>query len=92
MLSDGSVRLIWSDPTPSLHPRPRPRPSPHLVPNLNPNPSPHPSPNPNQAVVVTTARYQTPLRHNINQIGLFPDIKRECELGSPALECLGDVP
>lgn len=44
------------------------------------------------AVVVTTARYQTPLRHNINQIGLFPDIKRDCELGSPALECLGNVP
>jgi len=44
------------------------------------------------AVVVTTARYQTPLRHNINQIGLFPDIERACELGSPALECLGNVP
>ena len=44
------------------------------------------------AVVVTTARYQTPLRSYINQIGLFPDIKRECEPTSPALECLGNVP
>jgi hypothetical protein len=49
----------------------------------------NPNPNPNQ---VTTARYQTPLRNNINQIGLFPDIKRECEPSSPALECLGNVP
>lgn len=44
------------------------------------------------AVVVTTARYQTPLRNYINQIGLSPDIKRECEPTSPALECLGNVP
>jgi len=42
--------------------------------------------------VVTTARYQTPLRYYINQIGLSPDIKRECEPTSPALECLGNVP
>ena len=43
------------------------------------------------AVVVTTARYQTPKRYNINKIGIQPDIVRDCPLGSPALECLGNA-
>ena len=43
------------------------------------------------AVVVTTARYETPKRTNINKLGIAPNIERACEKGSDALECLGKV-
>jgi len=43
------------------------------------------------AVVVTTAKYETPKRTNINKRGIEPNILRDCALGTPALECLGSV-
>ena len=43
------------------------------------------------AVVVTTARYQTPKRTNINKLGIEPNIQRDCPLGTPALDCLGNL-
>ena len=43
------------------------------------------------AVVVTTARYETPKKNNINKRGIEPNIVRDCPLGSPALECLGNA-
>merc|ERR1719331_2191664 len=43
------------------------------------------------AVVVTTARYQTPKRTDINKRGIEPNIARDCAPGTPALECLGKV-
>ena len=46
------------------------------------------------AVVVTTARYETPKRTLINKIGIAPDLKRsggECVKGTAPLDCLGKV-
>lgn len=43
------------------------------------------------AVVVTTARYQTPKRTDINKRGIEPNIARDCVPGTPALDCLGRV-
>tara|TARA_B100000795_G_C22645546_1_gene378189 strand:+ start:124 stop:822 length:699 start_codon:yes stop_codon:yes gene_type:complete len=40
----GAVSLMWSNPTPNLHPSPSPNPNPQA----NPEPNPNPNPNPNQ--------------------------------------------
>ena len=46
------------------------------------------------AVVVTTARYESPKKRPINQVGITPDLKRdggECAKGTAPLDCLGKV-
>ena len=54
-----SVSLMWSNPTPNLHPSPSPNPNPNPNQNLNPDPNPHPNPhpNPNQAADASLVGY-----------------------------------
>eukprot|EP00965_Chrysotila_dentata_P118786 3927852-Pleurochrysis_carterae.AAC.1 len=39
-------------------------------------------------VVVTTARYETPKRTNINLSGIKPDVEKECPSKVDATQCL----
>jgi len=43
------------------------------------------------AVVVTTAKYETPKRTNINKLGIQVDIEKECPVKLGANECLPGV-
>jgi carboxyl-terminal processing protease len=41
------------------------------------------------AVVVTIAQYQTPKKTNINRVGIFPDVERDCPAGAvDAVACI----
>ena len=47
------VSLMWSNPTPNLHPSPNPNPNPNLIPGPNPNPNSNPNPNQGSGKFVT---------------------------------------
>ena len=40
------------------------------------------------AVVVTIAKYQTPKRTDINQVGIAVDVQKECPKGAEAVACV----